>query len=92
MTKKQLYEAFERHNLEKGLNNPIYGVVVFKESNFDKEYPLESRSYIVSSSNKAFIDGMLGNSIFGTSLDGSDPFVRLDQYEWEVDYCYLIET
>lgn len=91
MTKTELYGAFWEHNRGKGINNPIYGVVVFKESNFDKEYPIESRSYIVSSKNDAFIDGRISNSIYGSSLDGSDPFVRLDRYGWEVEYCYLIE-
>lgn len=43
---------------------------------------------------------MGGYSIFGSSLDGSDKNVRLEQYMedeyagkggWKVDYCYLIE-
>jgi hypothetical protein len=91
MTKTELYGVFREHNRVEGINNPIYGVVVFKESNFDKEYPIESRSYIVSSENNAFIDGRISNSIYGSSLDGSDPFVRLDRYDWEAEYCYLVE-
>ena len=63
-------------------------------------YSLESRSYVVSSYNKAFIASMGGYSIYGSSLDGSDKGVRWEQYMeeeyagkggWRVDYCYLIE-
>lgn len=81
---------------------PICGVIVFKSENWpDKDYSLESRSYRVSSDNKAFIPNMGGYSIFASSLDGSDPCVRLEAYMkaerggengWEVDYCYLEEN
>jgi hypothetical protein len=82
----------------KGGNECIHGVIVFKSENWpDNDYSLESRSYVVSSDNKAFIPGMGGYSIFGSSLDGSDRGVRLEQYmeyeygDWKVDYCYLLE-
>lgn len=78
---------------------PIYGIIVFKSENWpDKDYSLESRSYRVSSDNKAFIAGMGGYSIYGSAIDGSDPCVRLEcymaeerggEYGWKVDYCYL---
>lgn len=81
----------------KGIDKkPIYGVIVFKSENWpDKDYSIESRSYRVSSDNKAFIPGMGGYSIFASALDGSDPYVRLERYmeyeygDWKVDYCYL---
>lgn len=85
---------------ESGVERKLVGVIVFKESSFDKEYPLESRSYRVSNNNKAWIAGMGGYSIYGSALDGSDPCVRLERYMraekggengWEVDYCYLLE-
>ena len=90
---KNLWKHNEDNNITcKGTDeNPIYGVVVYKASNWDKEYSLESRSYVVSSSNKAFIPGQISNSIFANSLDGSDIGVRLDWYSWEVDYCYMKE-
>lgn len=85
----------------KGNKQYITGVIVFKQESWpDTEYSLEARSYRVSSDNKAFIDGMGGYSIFGGSLDGSDPCVRLEAYMkaerggengWIVDYCYLEE-
>ena len=106
---KKLTYAELRHELckfneelnirSKGNQQRLYGVIVFKSENWpDKDYSLEARSYRVSSDNKAFIAGMGGYSIFGSSLDGSDPCVRLEAYMkaerggengWEVDYCYL---
>lgn len=102
MTYKELKNYFTEYNKKPGwVNNPIKGVIVFKEDNWpDNNYSLESRSYIVSSDNKAFIASMGGYSIYGSSLDGSDKGVRLEQYMedeyagkggWKVDYCYLIE-
>lgn len=73
-------------------------IVVFTADSFDKEYSEESRSYIVSSDNKAFLDGMGGYSIYASCLDGTDPCVRLEGYMaaehggkdgWKVEYCYI---
>lgn len=101
MTYFELHETF--CNWNKGLNaeqqrkNDITGVIVFDNCSFEKEYeyPLESRSYTVSSYNKAFISGMISNSIFGDCLDGSESGIRLDIYinsGWKVEYCYLTES
>lgn len=74
--------------------------VVITEGSFKEVYPLESRTYAVSSNNKAFQPNMGGYSIYGGSIDGTDPCVRLEQYlnceyggenGWVVDYCYLVE-
>ena len=91
--------SFNReHNIRsKGNEEKAYIVAVITEDSFSEEYPLESRSYLVSSDNKAFIDGMGGYSIFASSLDKTDPCVRLEQYleaegnkgGWKVDYCYI---
>jgi len=96
ITWSEMIDAFYKHNEEvdikaKGTDpNPIYGVVVYREDNWNKIYSLEARSYRVSSDNKAFIAGNISNSIFADSLDGSDTGVRLDWCkEWEVDYCYM---
>ena len=95
ITYQELLTAFKKYNREHGIirqfdGNALYGVVVFKESNFETPYSLEERSYKVSSANKRYIDSMCGSSVFGTSLDGSDVGVRLDMYDWEIDYCYLL--
>lgn len=57
---------------------------------FKKEYTEKERSYRVSSNNKAFIPGQIGNSIFADCLDGMDIGVDLNYYRnWVVDYCYM---
>lgn len=102
LTYKELKKAFyDFNNTHHWSTESIKGVIVFREDNWpDDNYSLESRSYVVSSDNKAFIASMCGYSIFGSSIDGSDKGVRLEQYMedeyagkggWRVDYCYLIE-
>lgn len=74
------------------------GYVVFTEDSFDKPYTEEQRTYVISSDNKAFIEGMGGYSIYASSLDGSDPCVRLERYMsdehggkdgWKIEKCYM---
>ena len=91
---KKFREWNEKHdNSETG--ESITGVIVFRASNWDTLYSLESRSYRVSSNNRGFQIGKIANSIFGNSLDGTDRGVRLDWYmfseekPWKIDYCYL---
>ena len=76
------------------------GCVVFAQESFTKEYSLESRTYRISSDNKAYRPHAKGYSIFGSSLDGSDCGVRLDEYMaderggkdgWKVERCYMYE-
>lgn len=78
----------------------LKAVIVFTEDSFaTRDLPLDARSYVISNDNKAFIDGMGGYSIFGSSLDGEDRCVRLESYMkaerggengWKVEYCYFI--
>lgn len=42
-----------------------------------EEYPWNSRTYLISSDNKAFQPGKGGYSIFGSCLDGADRCLRL---------------
>lgn len=90
------FRAAERENPPRH----ITGAIVFTENSFTKPYSLESRTYIVSSDNKAYQPNKCGYSIFGSASDGSDPFVRLEAYMaaerggangWKVDYCYLVD-
>ena len=76
----------------------LTGFIVFTEDSYTKPYSLESRTYRVSSDNKAFKPDMGGYSIFGSAIDGSDDGVRLEAYMaeerggkngWKVEYCYL---
>lgn len=75
--------------------------ITFTEDSFDKKYPLDSRTYAVSSNNKAFISGMGGYSIYGSSLDKSDMNVHLERYMrdehggadgWRIERCYIKEN
>ena len=96
----KMVDLFRRYEQEHPENH-LSGFVVFTKSSFDVPYSLESRTYCVSSNNKAFQPNMNGYSIYGSAIDGSDPLVRLDQYMsveqggkngWHVDYCYMEES
>ncbi len=76
------------------------GYIVFTADSFTKPYSEESRTYFVSSDNKAFQPNMGGYSIFASAIDGSDPLVRLEAYMaaekggkdgWKVERCYMKE-
>lgn len=97
LTYAELTKLFRSHEA----NHPdehLTGYIVFTEDSWPCQYTLESRTYAVSSDNKAFVPGMGGYSIYGSSIDGSDPLVRLERYMaaehggkdgWKVDYCYI---
>lgn len=64
-----------------------------------KDYSWNSRTYLVSSDNKAFQPNKGGYSIFGSCLDGSDQGIRLEQYMkdecggkdgWVVEDCAIV--
>ena len=74
--------------------------IIFTEDSFAQKYPLLSRTYRVSSDNKAFWPNMGGYSIFAYCLDvTSDQGIRLDCYMaeegnsngWKVQNCYILE-
>ena len=92
ITFDDLWHIMHRYNVEHPDREEyadLTGVIVYKASNWKTEYPLGARSYEVCNNNRAFQPGKIANSIFGYALDGSDPGVRLDWYNWEVDYCYM---
>ena len=77
----------------------LTGYIVFSPASFTKEYSVESRTYVVSSDNKAFQPNMGGYSIYASAMDGSDPIVRLEQYMaaeyggkegWQIERCYMM--
>lgn len=74
--------------------------ITFTEDSFASQYSLLSRTYLVSSDNKAFWSKKGGRSIFAYCLDKtSDQGVRLDWYlaeegnadGWKVEDCYILE-
>ena len=78
----------------------LTGYIVFTQDSFSQPYPEVSRTYVVSSNNKAFIPGMGGYSIYGSSLDNTDPCVRLEGYMaaehggkdgWKIEHCGLVK-
>ena len=90
---KQLFRAVESQT-----NFHILGYIVFTEDSFERPYYEESRTYCVSSDNKAFQPNMGGYSIYAGTLDGSDPCVRLERYMaaehggktgWRIERCYI---
>lgn len=66
-------------------------VIVYKQSNFDKVYTEEERSYKVKSRAKFFNPNAISKSLIGDCLDGKDTNVRLDYWDWKVEYCYIIK-
>ena len=92
---KKRFREFENNHKEH-----LTGYVVFTEDSFDKPYSEKSRTYVISSDNKAFQSGMGGYSVYASCLDGSDPCVRLDGYMfdehggengWKIEKCYMLE-
>lgn len=93
---KQTFRELKRTSPREDLTAHI----IFTEDSFTRDYPLLSRTYRVSSDNKAFWPNMGGYSIFAYCLDvTSDQGVRLDWYMeeegnvggWKVEDCYVLE-
>lgn len=97
-TLSEIKKAFREYNEQNGV---VYGtrsevpeisaVIVYKQSNFKVPYSETERSYrITNTCGKAFFDMISGSqSMWGDSLDGKDRGVRLDWYNWEIEYCYF---
>ena len=80
MTYPELRDLFVEHNKTQ-LAKPVSACIVFAESNWpDRHYPVQSRTYEISSDNKAFRSSCCSTSLFGSCLDGTDQMVRLDWY------------
>ena len=93
---KQTFRELKRTSPREDLTAHI----IFTEDSFATQYPLLSRTYSVSSDNKAFWPNMGGYSIFACCLDKtSDQGIRLDWYMaeegnangWKVEECYILE-
>ena len=95
LTYSELADRFR--NAESEGKEHLTGYIIFSQESFNKPYDEKSRTYAVSSDNKAFKAGLGGYSIYGSCLDGSDPCVRLDGYmrgenAWKIEKCYLKEA
>lgn len=63
-------------------------IIVFKQSNWDKPYSELERSYSSYSDQWGWDSNKMGHCRLGNCLDGIDKDVRLDYYNWEVEYWY----
>ena len=93
---KQTFRKLKQNSPKEDLTAHI----IFTEDSFVNPYSLLSRTYRLSSDNKAFWPHMTGYSIFAYCLDKtSDQGVRLDWYMeeegntggWQVEDCYILE-
>lgn len=100
MNYKQLKELFCRQEREHS-GTHLTGCITFSSfgSNNKQHYPWCSRTYVISSDNKAFQPGKCGYSIFGSCLDGTDCGLRLSEVMrdehggedgWVVENCFVI--
>lgn len=98
MTYQEMKNRFREAEKTHGAH--LTGYLVFSQESFQSPYSEQSRTYQISSDNKAFNCTTGGYSIFGDSLDGSDRGVRLDLYMaderggkdgWKVERCYMKE-
>lgn len=90
---RELFRKAERGGIH------VSGYITFRADSFSTAYSERSRTYAVSSDNKAFQPNMGGYSIYARCLDGTDPCVRLEQYMaaeyggergWSVERCYML--
>lgn len=63
--------------------------VVFTEDSFDEPCTLKGRTYEVFSNAKYFNPDMIGTSLPGYALDGSDNGPDLLDTDWKVEGCYM---
>lgn len=96
----ELCEACYKHNKEHNITqqyndkHPLVCYVVVQQMPYwKKEYTKQERTYTFVSSQKRFIGGMCGNSIFADCLDGKDLGIRLDAYlgDWKFEECWYEE-
>lgn len=100
MAYRQLVNLFRAVEAETHERIHVSGEILFAPESFTSDYSEEARTYLVSSNNKAFQPNMGGYSIYGSSKDGIDLLVRLEQYMkdekgdengWIVDKCFMSE-
>ena len=93
-----MYKFNAAHNITGQSGNvKQYGIIVFTKDSFNKEFSEAHRSYMIDNLAKAFFPRMIGYSLSGDCLDGTDTGVRLDWYmkdkkPWKVEYCYIVEN
>ena len=81
MTYQELRKLFYTHE-DKDPSTHLTAYITFSGfgSQNQKTYPWESRTYAISSNNKAYQPEKGGYSIYGSCLDGTDCGIRLEKY------------
>lgn len=69
-------------------NSNMSAVIVYEQKNFAKPYSETARSYRVLNTCGRFCK-KTSTELTGDCLDGTDDNVRLDYYNWSVEYCYI---
>lgn len=88
MEKQPASTLFDEMNKCNETGNHRYAVIVFTEDSFDKPYTVEERSYKSYSGQWGWDYKKSGRCRSGDCLDGKDDGVRLDWYDWTVEYWY----
>lgn len=70
-------------------NLTICGNIIYCQNNWKTWYSYESRTYKIHNNNNYFDSGKISKALWGHNIDGSDPMVRLDYYDWTIDYCQI---
>lgn len=89
------YDYFQQHPEIGQFNDAPEVIVTITKDSFKEEYSELTRSYRFILSQKYFLPGMGGNSIFAHCLDGSEMGIRLDYYlfnSWKIENVYMQST
>lgn len=89
ITFAELCKCMKAWNDTHNMKAEKFAVIVYSQSNFTTEYSEESRSYRVSNANDKFSHRTSSDSLLGDCLDGTEDEVRLDWYDWQIEYCYF---
>lgn len=76
------------------IDNPTWkkAVIVYSQDNFEEPYTKQELSYEICNGQWGLDSSKMGRCIIGNCLDGLDNGVRLDNYDWKIDYCYITES
>lgn len=100
MTYAVLKDLFQKHE-ESNPKEPLTAFITFSSFGVKntQSYPWQSRTYSISSDNKAFQPAKCGYSLYGRCLDRTDYSVRLDWYMqeehggpdgWVIEDCCIV--
>lgn len=99
LTEMDYYDLKREFSKAEDNGKHLVGHIVFTVDTFNEPLSEFERTYAISSDNKAFQSGMGGYSIYGRSLDGADPCLRMEglmaaerggKDGWKIEKCYLI--